>query len=69
MSPNPGEPGHETGGWTHAICNGCYSQRYGSMNWSPNPHRVVDDSGTCCYCGSPAQGIYVRADPSQVHAA
>lgn len=65
MSPHIGEPGHETRGWTHAICD----QDWFIKNPNRQPIRVTDleNQDTCCYCGQPTNGIYVRDDPKQVH--
>jgi hypothetical protein len=69
MSASIGEPGHETGGWTHAMCDSCWNEK--------NPDRLVPvralvDGGAfggdqCCYCGKAASGIYVRQKATEVH--
>lgn len=65
MSADIGEPGHETSGWTHAICTRCWQAR----NPEREPHRVMDyNTVQCCYCGTPTDaGIYVRDDARKVH--
>ena len=75
MSPNPGEPGHETDGWTHAICDVDYFTLAPAKGWAVSPHRVVDPehnreptSEACCYCGRPTRGVYVRQNAREVHA-
>jgi hypothetical protein len=41
MSPNPGEPGHEEHGWTHAICDVDYFAQAPSKQWAGTPRRVT----------------------------
>jgi hypothetical protein len=79
MSASIGEPGHETSGLTHAICDGCYADRQAKNEWASIPHRAralgADGnahpteflSDPCCYCGQPTRGIYVRANATEVH--
>jgi hypothetical protein len=74
LSPDPGEPGHERGSFTHAICDVDYFRLALQRNWALRPARVIDpDQGgrpatdRCCYCGAPTHGIYVRQAPSEVH--
>lgn len=54
--------------WTQPLCDACWeTARPGHA-----PTRVFDDtmtapiSETCCRCGQPTEGIYVRIDPSTV---
>jgi hypothetical protein len=66
MSPNTGEPEHESSGWTHRICVGCFGRLRGGVP----PARVSGDTlEPCCYCGTlTAAGIYVRQAADEVHA-
>jgi hypothetical protein len=50
----------------HSICEGCWAQREGDRV----PIRIIEQFRsleTCCYCGEQNQdGIYIRADGSQL---
>lgn len=79
MSASIGEPGHETSGWTHAICDACWESLKAPQMPEREPVRVraSDEHGhihptdyhseACCYCGQPTRGIYVRERATAVH--
>ena len=64
MSPNPGEPEHETRGFTHRMCVVCFGRLRGGV-----PTRISNDRlSECCFCGAlTAAGIYVRQAAAEVH--
>ncbi len=48
-------------GWTHLLCDSCWTRLYGDRQ----PYRVVEEEdGKCCTCGEITQsGIWIRKEP------
>lgn len=65
MNAGPGEPNHETQGYEHRMCVGCWQKRRGGRLSSRN---MSDTLAPCCFCDAfTGAGIYIRAAPSEVH--
>jgi len=51
--------------WTHAICIEDWDKLNPDRQWPKDrPRRNDELMGSCCWCGGPFQGIFLRHDPT-----